>query len=67
MKVLIRNPHRRELEIEGGRDVRALLRELRLSEESHIVVRGDEVLTRDDWVGDDDRIEIISAVSGGAP
>ena len=66
VRVLIRNPRRREVEIDGGRDVRALLRELGLSEESHLVVRGDEVLTRDDWIAPADRVEIISAVSGGA-
>ncbi len=66
MKIVIRNPRRRELEIEGRRRVRDVLRELGLSEESHIVVRGEEVLTRDEWVESEDRIEIISAISGGS-
>lgn len=66
MKVLIRNPRRREVEIRGRRQVGALLRELSLSEESHLVIRGDQVLTRDDWVEDEDRIEILSAISGGS-
>ena len=46
--------------------MRDVLRELGLSEESHIVVRGEEVLTRDEWVESEDRIEIISAISGGS-
>jgi sulfur carrier protein len=66
VKILIRNPRRREVELQGRRQVGKLLRELSLSEESHLVIRGDDVLTRDEWVEDDDHVEILSAVSGGA-
>lgn len=42
-----------------------LLKELKLSPESTIVVRGDEVLTEDDWINENDEVRVISAISGG--
>jgi sulfur carrier protein len=65
VRVLIRNPRRREVEVHGRRQVASLLRELSLSGESHLVIRGEAVLTGDQWLEDDDRVEILSAVSGG--
>jgi len=65
MKVVIRNPRRRELELAGQRKVGQLIDELDLNPESVIVVRGDELLTRDDLLRDSDTVEIISAISGG--
>jgi hypothetical protein len=47
MKVIVRNPKRRELDLPGNRQVR-------------------DVLTRDSHVRDEDTIEVISAISGGA-
>ena len=65
MKVLIRNPQRRELELSGQRKVGQLIDELGLNPESVIVVRGEELLTRDDLLRENDAVEIISAISGG--
>jgi sulfur carrier protein len=65
MKVLIRNPRRRTVDIAGPKRVEQVLRELALSAESHLVIRGEEVLTRDEMVGDTEEIEILSAISGG--
>jgi sulfur carrier protein len=65
MKILIRNPRRRTVEVAGPKRVDQVLRELSLSGESHLVVRGSEVLTRDEMLGDTDEIEILSAISGG--
>ncbi|MFN3974478.1 MAG: MoaD/ThiS family protein [Dehalococcoidia bacterium] len=65
MKIIIRNPRRRELEVQGRRRVADLLRELGLNPESHVVIRGEELLTRDEWLQDTDTVEIISAISGG--
>jgi sulfur carrier protein len=45
--------------------VKELLEKLNLSPESTIVVRGDEVLTEDEWVEEDDEVKVISAISGG--
>lgn len=65
MKVVIRNPQHRELEVSGRRLVGKLLDELGLNPESVIVLRGEELLTRDELVQDSDTIEIVSAISGG--
>ncbi|MBI2090539.1 MAG: MoaD/ThiS family protein [Deltaproteobacteria bacterium] len=65
MKVIIRNPKRREIEVEGRRQVRDLLRELDLNPESVLVIRDGNMLTRDDTVEAGDTIEILSAISGG--
>lgn len=65
MKVIIRNPIRREIEVEGGRQVRELLRELDLNPESVLVMRDRNMLTRDEMLEAGDTIEILSAISGG--
>jgi len=46
--------------------VRELLEKLNLSPESTIVVRGDEVLTEDEWVEEEDEVKVVSAISGGS-
>jgi sulfur carrier protein len=65
MKIVIRNPKRRELELTGKRRVQDMLRELGLNPESVLVIRRGEMLTRDEMVDADDTIEILSAISGG--
>jgi sulfur carrier protein len=65
MKVIIRNPRRRELELEGSRRVDALIRELDLNPEQVLVIRDDDLLTRDVMIQHGDTVEIVSAVSGG--
>ncbi|MBI2357917.1 MAG: MoaD/ThiS family protein [Deltaproteobacteria bacterium] len=65
MKVIIRNPKRREIEVEGKRQVRDLLRELNLNPESVLVIRNGALLTRDEMAEAGDTIEILSAISGG--
>ena len=65
MKIIIRNPVRREIEFQGKRRVSQLLKDLDLSPESHIVIRNRELLTSDEFINDEDRIEILSAISGG--
>lgn len=46
--------------------VRELLEKLNLSPESTIVVRGNEVLTEDEWVEEEDEVKVVSAISGFA-
>lgn len=46
--------------------VKDLLKELNLSPESTIVVRGDEILTEDEWIEEEDEVKVVSAISGGA-
>ncbi|MBM3924883.1 MAG: MoaD/ThiS family protein [SAR202 cluster bacterium] len=65
MKIIIRNPVRREVQLQGKRRVIQLLKDLNLSPESHIVIRNRELLTSDEFVSDDDHVEILSAISGG--
>ena len=65
MKVIIRNHRRRELEVEGSRRVDALIKELDLNPEQVLVIRDDDLLTRDVMIRNDDTVEIVSAISGG--
>ena len=65
MKVLLRNPTR-ELQIEGRRNVNALLAELGLDRESHLVIRNGTLVPGDGELGADDVIEIRPVISGGA-
>ena len=64
MKVVLRNP-RREVEVSGKRRVRELLIELDILPSTVLVIRGDELLTSDVVVGDDDVVEVRPVMSGG--
>ena len=64
MKVVLRNP-RREVEVAGGRRVKDVLAELDIVPESVLVIRGDELVTADQIVGDDDILELRPVMSGG--
>lgn len=66
MKVIIRNPQRKELVLEGTRRVDALIKELGLNPEQVLVLRNDDLLTRDVLVRDDETVEILTAISGGS-
>ena len=65
MRVVLRNP-RRELDIEGATTVNALLARLDVVAESVLVIRNDELVTRDARLAADDIVEIRPVVSGGA-
>lgn len=64
MRVLLRNP-RRDLELVGSRRVHALLAELGLSREAHLVIRNGTLVPGDELLGADDEVEIRPVVSGG--
>lgn len=64
MRVRLRNPDRIE-ELEGPAKVREILAKLGIHPDSVIVIRGDELLTKDDRVGPEDEIEVRPVVSGG--
>jgi len=64
MKVLLNHPVR-EVELKGPRRVREVLKELNLLPESVLVVRGDDLVTEDELLRDEDRIEIRPVISGG--
>ncbi len=63
--VLLRNP-RREVEIVAPKQVKVVLRELNIDPETVLVIRGEDLLTREDVVAADDRIEIRPVISGGS-
>jgi sulfur carrier protein len=64
MKILLNHPVR-EVEVKGPRRVREVLKELSLLPESVLVVRGDDLVTEDELLADEDRIEIRPVISGG--
>ena len=64
MKVLLRNP-RREVDVTGGRTVRALLSELGLDREAHLVIRNGTLVPGDERLDDLDVVEVRPVISGG--
>ena len=42
-----------------------LLKELALNPETYLVIRDGQLLTRDEVVGGDDMVEMLSSISGG--
>ena len=66
MKVLIRIPKRTVHELHGRRSVAKVLRELGMNPESVIVIKGEDLMTMDQMVEDEDEIEVRPAISGGA-
>ena len=65
MKVRLNHPDR-EIELQGSKRVRDLLRELKLVAEAHLVIRDGDLMTEDEMVADRDTIEIRPVISGGA-
>lgn len=65
MRVLLRNP-KREITVDGRRTVNALLAELDLPRESHLVIRNGTLVPGDADLGVDDVVEIRPVISGGA-
>jgi sulfur carrier protein len=64
VKVVLRNP-RREVEVTGNRRVKDVLRELNIIPETVLVIRGDDLITTDQMVRDEDVIELRPVMSGG--
>jgi len=65
VKVVLRNP-RREVQVAGNRRVKDVLRELDILPETVLVIRGDDLVTADQVVGDDDTLELRPVMSGGS-
>lgn len=64
-RIVLRNP-RREVTVEGPKRVKALLRDLHIDPETVLVIRGEDLLTREELVESGDEIEIRPVTSGGA-
>ncbi len=65
MRVLLHHP-RREIQLKGPRRVAEILRELKLLPETVLVIRGNDLTTEDEVIGDEDTVEIRPVISGGA-
>jgi sulfur carrier protein len=65
VKVRLRNPDR-DVEVVGGRAVRAVLDDLGVNPDTVLVIRAGELITRETRVDDADEIEIRPVISGGA-
>lgn len=65
MHVHLSHPER-EVEIQGPKRVKDLLRDLNLVVEAHLVIRGDDLVTEDEVLRDSDTIEIRPVISGGS-
>lgn len=64
MKIKLRNPSR-EVELAGRKRVKEILRELDILPGTVLVIRGSELLTADEVVGDGDELEVRPVMSGG--
>jgi sulfur carrier protein len=64
MKVRLDHPQR-DVEVKGPKRVKDLLRDLSLVQEAHLVIRGDDLVTEDEMLKDDDVVEIRPVISGG--
>jgi sulfur carrier protein len=60
-------PQGKQLTIAGRRRVGDLVRSLGLLAGTVMVIRGEELLTDDEFVDDADSIELRAVISGGAP
>ncbi len=62
--VRLRNPDR-QVSLSGPRRVRELLVEVGLHPDAVLVIRGRDLLTREDTVDDTDVVEVRPVISGG--
>jgi sulfur carrier protein len=65
MKVRLCHPDR-DVDVKGPKRVKELLRDLSLVQEAHLVIRGDDLVTEDEMLKDEDVVEIRPVISGGA-
>lgn len=64
MKILLSYPVR-EMEMKGPKSARNVLKELGLIPEGYLIIRGSDLMTEDEILGDGDTIEIRPVISGG--
>jgi len=66
MQIQLSHPAR-TVEIKGPKKAKDLLKELNLVVEAHLIIRGNELVTEDEMLYDQDQIEIRPVISGGSP
>jgi sulfur carrier protein len=64
--IVMRIPKRQEIALAGRRQVAEALREIGVAPETVLVIKGDRLLTRDQWLEEDDRVEVRPVMSGGS-
>ena len=64
--IVMRIPKRQEIELPGRRQVSDALRELGVAPETVLVIKGSQLLTRDAWLDEGDRVEVRPVMSGGS-
>ena len=64
MKIKLRNPSR-EVELAGRKRVKDVLKELDILPGTVLVIRGSDLLTADEVVGEGDELEVRPVMSGG--
>jgi len=62
VKIIYRD---QEWELHGRRRVREAIREVGLSPQAVLAVRGSELLTEDVMVEEDDEVKLVAVISGG--
>jgi sulfur carrier protein len=65
VKIKLRNPSR-EVELAGGKRVKDVLKELDILPGTVLVIRGSDLLTADEVVGEGDELEVRPVMSGGS-
>ncbi len=65
MKIKLRNPSR-EVELVGRKRVKDVLKELDILPGTVLVIRGSDLLTADEVVGEGDELEVRPVMSGGS-
>ncbi|RTH22727.1 sulfur carrier protein TtuB, partial [Thermus scotoductus] len=58
MKLVLRLPERKEVEVKGDRPLKEILLELGLNPETVVVIRGEELLTLDERVGEGETLGV---------
>ena len=64
MKIQLSHPSR-ETELKGPKRVKDIFKELQLIPEAYLVIRGQDLMTEDETIRDDEVIEIRPVISGG--
>jgi sulfur carrier protein ThiS len=65
VKIKLRNPSR-EVELVGRKRVKDVLKELDILPGTVLVIRGSDLLTADEVVGESDELEVRPVMSGGS-